>query len=335
MVMARRDRVVHVLAGIDDAGRAERALISGRDHRSRLQLQRRVFLIAAILISIFGVQSRAAETKIWQGFSGEKAFAHVQRLVDFGPRPSGSEAIEKSRHYIEDQLRRFGWQVTRQAFTDETPRGKVQFVNLIARFPAQGNAAPLFLLCSHYDTKMFDAIQFVGANDGGSSTGLLLELARVIGQHPNLAAKIELVFFDGEEAYDHFSETDGLYGSRYFVRQLQDSRAKQFRGGLLFDMVGDRSLDVTLPADSPPEMARDIFAAAEALKLRSYFTYLDREMIDDHSPLNAIGIPTIDVIDFDYPWWHTAGDTIDKISAQSLQVVGSVALYYLSEFALK
>jgi glutaminyl-peptide cyclotransferase len=280
-------------------------------------------------------RSPAAQAKIWEEVSGEKALAHVQRLVDFGPRPSGSKAIEESRHYIEEQLRRFGWQVTRQTCTDQTPRGKVQFVNLIAQFPSQGNAAPLFLLCSHYDTKTFDAIKFVGANDGGSSTGLLMELARVIALHPNLAAKIELVFFDGEEAYDHFSETDGLYGSRYFARQLDATRAKQFRGGILFDMVGDRSLDVTLPADSPPEMARDIFAAAEALKLRSYFTYLDREMIDDHSPLNAIGIPTIDVIDFDYSWWHTAGDTIDKISAQSLQIVGSVALYYLSEFALR
>ena len=279
--------------------------------------------------------SPAAQTKIWEELSGEKALAHVERLVDFGPRPSGSEAIEKSRNYIEDQLRRSGWRVKRQAFTDNTPRGKVQFVNLTAQFPGQGNTAPLFLLCSHYDTKTFDAIKFVGANDAGSSTGLLLELARVIGQHPNLAVKIELVFFDGEEAYDHFSETDGLYGSRYFARQLQGSSAKQFRGGILFDMVGDHSLDITLPADSPPEIARDIFAAAEALKLRSYFTYLDREMIDDHSPLNAIGIPTIDVIDFDYPWWHTAGDTIDKISAQSLQTVGAVALYYLSEFALK
>jgi glutaminyl-peptide cyclotransferase len=278
--------------------------------------------------------SRAAETKTWQEISGEKALAHVQRLVDFGPRPPGSEAIEKSRHYIEDQLRRSGWQVKRQAFTDDTPRGKVQFVNLIAQFPSQGNAAPLFLLCSHYDTKTFDTVKFVGANDGGSSTGLLLELARVIAQHPNLAAKIQLVFFDGEEAYDHFSETDGLYGSRYFAKQLPATSAKQVRGGILFDMVGDRSLDVTLPADSPPEIARDIFAAAEALKLRSYFTYLDREMIDDHSPLNAIGIPTIDVIDFDYPPWHTVGDTIDKISPKSLQIVGSVALYYLSEFAL-
>ena len=103
----------------------------------------------------------------------------------------------------------------------------------------------------------------------------------------------------------------------------------------MFDMVGDRSLGITLPADSPAAMARDVFAAAEALKLRAYFSYLDREMLDDHAPLNAIGIPTIDIIDFDYRWWHTADDTIDKISAQSLQIVGSVTLYYLAEFALK
>ena len=274
--------------------------------------------------------------KIWEEFSGEKAFAQVQRLVDFGPRPAGSKALEKSRDYIEGQLQASGWQVTRRAFNDDTPRGKIQFVNLIARFSGERHAAsPSFLLCSHYDTKLFDTIQFVGANDGGSSTGLLLELARVIGQHPNLARKIELVFFDGEEAYDHFSETDGLFGSRHFAKQLQSDRVKQFRGGMLFDMVGDHSLGITLPANSPAAMARDIFAAAEALKLRNYFSYFDRELIDDHVPLNTIGISTIDIIDFVYPWWHTAGDTIDKISAQSLQIVGSVALYYLSEFALK
>jgi Zn-dependent M28 family amino/carboxypeptidase len=290
----------------------------------------------------------AAQAKIWDEFSGEKAFAHVQRLVDLGPRPAGSNALEKSRVYIEEQLHHAGWQVTRQAFSDNTPRGKIQFVNLIAQFSGQGKTLPpSFLLCSHYDTKTFDAIRFVGANDGGSSTGLLLELARVIGQHPDLARKIELVFFDGEEAFEQFSETDGLYGSRYFARQLQSGGAKQparnathsvaggFRGGLLFDMVGDRSLGITLPTDSPADLARDIFAAAEALKLRNYFTYLGRELIDDHAPLNAIGIPTLDVIDFDFPWWHTADDTMDKISAQSLQIVGSVALYYLSEFAPK
>jgi len=327
------NRVAHVVAGIGDAG--QRVLKTVRDHRSRLQ--RRVFSPFLLLIPIVCSNSlRAAPANIWEEFSGEKAFAHVQRLVDFGPRPAGSKALEKSRDYIEDQLRRSGWQLMRQRFTDDTPRRKIQFVNLIAQFSGQGKAAsPLFLLCSHYDTKLFDAIRFVGANDGGSSTGLLLELARVIGQHPNLARKIELVFFDGEEAVEQFSETDGLYGSRYFARQLQSGGAKQFRGGILFDMVGDRSLGITLPSDSPAEMARDIFAAAEALKLRNYFTYLGREMTDDHTPLNVIGIPTIDVIDFDFPWWHTADDTIDKISAESLRIVGSVALYYLSEFALR
>ena len=281
--------------------------------------------------------AHANSPNIWEEFSGEKAFAHVQQLVDFGPRPPGSKAIEKSRDYIEDQLRRSGWQVTRQAFTDDTPQGKIQFVNLIARFPGQRNtSSSLFLLCSHYDTKMFDTFRFVGANDGGSSTGLLLEFARVIGQHPDLAKKIELVFFDGEEAFEQFSQKDGLYGSRYFARQSRSGgTARQFFGGLLFDMVGHRSLGITLPSDSPAEMARDIFAAAEALKLRSHFSYFDRELLDDHVPLNAIGIPTLDIIDFDYPPWHTAGDTIDKISAESLQIVGSVALYYLSEFALK
>ena len=280
-------------------------------------------------------QSGASEAKIWQEFSGEKALADVQRLVDLGPHPAGSDAIGKARDYIEAQLRQSGWQVIRQAFTDDTPRGKIHFVNLIARFAGDGTQAPSFLLCSHYDTKLFDTIRFVGANDGGSSTGLLLELARVLGQHPNLARKVELAFFDGEEAFENFSATDGLYGSRYFARQLQGDDAKKIRGGILFDMIGDRSLDITLPPDSPSLLAQDVFAAAEALKLRKYFTYLDRDLIDDHAPLNAIGIPTIDIIDFNYPSWHTAGDTMDKISAQSLQIVGSVALYYLAEFGLK
>ena len=296
-------------------------------HRNVLQI---ALVLFSVLIGQVG-SLRATAPRICDELSGEKALAHVQRLVDFGPRPAGSKSLEESREYIENELRRFGWRVTRQGFSDDTPRGKIQFVNLVAQFPNHGKAASRsFLLCSHYDTKIFDTIRFVGANDGGSSTGLLLELARVIGQHPDLARKIELVFFDGEEACEQFSATDGLYGSRYFARQLQKEGAKQFRGGLLFDMVGDRSLGITLPNDSPADMARDIFAAAEALKLRNYFTYLGRELIDDHAPLNAIGIPTLDIIDFDFPWWHTADDTMDKISAQSLQTVGSVALYYLN-----
>jgi glutaminyl-peptide cyclotransferase len=280
-----------------------------------------------------------ANDRLWEKVSGEKALGHVQKLIDFGPRPPGSDALEKSRSYIEQQLKESGWEVIRQFFADDTPRGKKTFVNLIARFRGKHAkaTAPNFLLCSHYDTKLFDDIRFVGANDGGSSTGLLIELARVLAERPALASKIELVFFDGEEAVEEFTDTDGLYGSRYFANDLTKTKASgQFSGGILLDMVGDRSLDITLPVDSPSEMAGNIFASAEALKVRDHFTYFDRGSItDDHTPLNEAGIPTIDLIDFDFPPWHTAGDTIDKLSAESLQTVGRVVIYYLAEFQLK
>src|SRR6266699_7022443 len=186
----------------------------------RCILSRAMFLATFATLLVQSCSSRTAP--LWENFSGEKAFAHVQHLVDLGPRPAGSEALEKSRLYIIEQLKSAGWTVTRSEFSDQTRRGKMTFVNLIARFgTSEKNEAAQFLLCSHYDTKTFENIRFVGANDGGSSTGLLIEMARVLGQHPNLAAQIELVFFDGEEAYENFSGSDGLYGSRYFARQLE------------------------------------------------------------------------------------------------------------------
>jgi Zn-dependent M28 family amino/carboxypeptidase len=274
--------------------------------------------------------------KPWEEFSGANALAHVQALVDLGPRPPASEAIEKSRAYIIAKLQEFGWTVAKQEFADETPRGKVSFVNLVARFSKSSTAKPAeFLLCSHYDTKTFDDARFVGANDGGSSTGALVEMARVLSLYPQLAARVELAFFDGEEAYDNFTETDGLYGSRYYAKQLAQQKRPGRMRGILWDMIGDRSLTITLPPDSPPELARGIFAAADALKVRSHFTYFDRDILDDHSPLSEAGVECIDLIDFDYPPWHTAEDTIDKLSAESLQTVGAVTAYYLSEIALK
>jgi len=301
----------------------------------RCTLSRALFLATFAILSGQGSSLRSAP--LWENFSGEKAFAHVQHLVDLGPRPAGSEALEKSRLYIIEQLKSAGWTVARSEFSDQTPRGKVTFVNLIARFgTGEKKEAAQFLLCSHYDTKTFDTIRFVGANDGGSSTGLLIEMARVLALSPALAAKIELLFFDGEEAFENFTATDGLYGSRHFAQELHDSgKAKSVRGGILFDMIGDKSLDVTLPSDSPAALTRNIFAAADALGQRAYFTYLDRGMTDDHTPLNEIGIPVIDLIDFDFPPWHTAADTLDKISAESLEIVGRVALYDLVQFELK
>jgi len=279
----------------------------------------------------------ASAESIWKEFSGENAFTHVKRLVDLGPRPAGSAALEKSRAYITEQLKSFGWNVTRQTFSAKTPRGVMTFANLIATFPSSDRSvSPPFLLCSHYDTKTFDTISFVGANDGGSSTGLLIEMARVLGMQPTKAAKTELVFFDGEEAFENFTETDGLYGSRYFANELRDSKqVKRFHGGMLFDMVGDKSLTVMLPPESPADLASSLFAAADALKVREHFTYFDRDITDDHTPLNTIGIPVIDIIDFDFPAWHTAGDTLDQISAESLRIVGQVSLYALAHSELR
>jgi glutaminyl-peptide cyclotransferase len=284
----------------------------------------------ALPIACFATAAAADSGPLWEKFSGTKALGYVQSLVDLGPRPAGSEALEKSRSYIEKQLQSEGWKTSRQSFSAQTPRGLITFINLIATFADR--PTPDFLLCSHYDTKTFDTIQFVGANDGGSSTGLLLELGRVLAQEPAKARRVELVFFDGEEAFEKFTDTDGLYGSRFFAKDLA---GKKFKGGILFDMIGDSSLDVTLPPDSPRPLARGIFEAAEKLKVRDHFTYFSGQILDDHTPLNAAGVPTIDVIDFDFPWWHTAGDTMDKISAESLQIVGQVALRYLAEDALK
>jgi hypothetical protein len=274
--------------------------------------------------------------ELWKEFSGDKAFAEVRKQVDIGPRTAGSPEIEKARAVIEESLRRHGWEVERQTFTGETPRGPIQFTNLIARFSPNGaRPAPRntqrAIVCSHYDTKRFSTISFVGANDGGSSTGTLIELARVLALDPALAEKIELVFFDGEEAFVQFTDSDGLYGSRHYASELRASnRHSQFKFAVLWDMIGDRDLKITLPSDSPPDLAREILASADALQLRQHFGYLDRPLQDDHVPLQRIArISAIDLIDFDYLYWHTADDTIDRIAPESLQMIGAVTLHHL------
>ncbi len=294
-----------------------------------------LLLLAAFFYSRSGSRP-PAYGQPWLEFSGEKALAHVQALVDLGPRPPASDAIEQARKYIEQNLKQVGWEVSKQGFNAETPRGTVHFVNLIAHWPSALPRAQKFLLCSHYDTKTFDSIKFVGANDGGSSTGALLEMARVLSLHPQLAEKLELVFFDGEEAYENFTATDGLYGSRFFARRMKAADAvKLYRGAILWDMIGDKDLGITLSPDSPVQMTRDIFDAAAALKARDDFTYSSSNILDDHTPLNKVGVPAIDLIDFDYPPWHTAGDTMDKLSAASLQTIGAVTAYYLAEMAFR
>ncbi|MEI8233415.1 MAG: M28 family peptidase [Verrucomicrobiota bacterium] len=272
--------------------------------------------------------------EIWKEFSGEKALAHAKAQCDLGPRPSGSAELEKARALITAELTRNGWNVERQTFADTTPRGPVTFVNLIARYGGSRKTQQ-WVVCSHYDTKIFDTIRFVGASDGASSTGALMELARVLSLDPGLARRVELVFFDGEEAVVQYRQTngvltDGLYGSRHYAKDLAATgRAKQLREGVLWDMIGNSRLNVTLSPDSPAPLMQEIFAAADALGLRGIFSLSERTILDDHSPLNEAGISTIDLIGFDYPYWHTADDTFDKLSPQSLQSVGAVTLRWL------
>jgi len=280
--------------------------------------------------------SPQAIKELWTQFDGNKALEKVSAQVACGPRPSGSPELAKARALIIESLKGCGWNTEIQEFSAETPHGNIPMANLVARFAkpdAKASPLPKVLVCSHYDTKKFSTISFVGANDGASSTGALLELARVLALDPELATRVELVFFDGEEALQQFSETDGLYGSRYYATQLRNSgRHAEYKYGILWDMIGDKNLGFTLPLDSPRELTQGYLASAEALQQRAFYRIFDRPMLDDHVPLNQIArIPTLDVIDFEYDAWHTADDTMQQLSPQSLASVGWVTLHYLCQ----
>lgn len=275
---------------------------------------------------------------VWPGFSGETARKHCAALVEFGPRPSGSPALERSRGYLESQLKISGWTVERQTFTAETPLRPVEFVNLRARFgPGVSFAKPVpVIIGSHYDTKYFTDIRFVGANDGGSSTGALLEMARVIATNPPLAASVELVFFDGEEAIKDYTATDGIYGSRHYAREItrRQRLSDRPRAVLVLDMIGDPDLSVRLPSDTPRHLADGLFEAARDAGTTAYFGRRSTPVLDDHEPFGIEGVPAIDLIDLDFGPWHTSGDTMEQVSAQSLETVGRTALLFLERHLL-
>ena len=291
-------------------------------------------LAASVLLPGCGGSTGPAPETFCKEFSGQRAFDHVSKLVAFGPRPSGSPELEQSRQYIEAQLRASGWTVERQRFTDPTPHGNIEFVNLIAR-PADARPGDArAIVCTHYDTKWFAEARF----DGGSGTGALIELARVLAQDKNFARRFELVFFDGEEAITRFevqtAPYDGLYGSRHYAHALVGThRAGQFKLAILWDMIGDRDLDITLPPNSPSNLVQGIFAASEALGTRRNFGYFNGDILDDHYYFKDLRIPALDMIDFDFAAWHTPADTLDKVSAESLQTVGQATLYSLCKAA--
>ncbi len=275
---------------------------------------------------------------IYLKFSGDRAFAYVEKLVEFGPRPAGSDALEASRQYIETTLGGLGWVTQRQSFNKQTIEGEITFVNLRARLAGESvwEQPCTLLIGSHIDTKLYRDFSFVGANDSGSSTGALLEIARVLATNPALAKSVELVFFDGEEAFKtNIDSFDGLYGSRHYAQQARKwpaERRPQY--GIILDLIGDKDLNIGVPSDSPLKLYRWLTSAARDLNYASYFGKHSSPILDDHVPLNEIGIPTIDVIDLDYDVWHTAGDTMDKISAESLHIVGKTVLLMIEKYML-
>jgi Zn-dependent M28 family amino/carboxypeptidase len=263
-------------------------------------------------------------------FDSAKAWEHLRKQVSFGPRPSGTPAIAETRRYIIDQLKAAGIESREQMFIGMTPLGEVSMANVIATIP--GKRRERIAIASHFDTKLFREFRFVGANDGGSSTAALLELGRVLKQRQN-EFTIELLFLDGEEArMTEWRDPDNTYGSRHYVDAARKANTlSSLKALVLLDMIGDRDLRIRRDANSTPWLVDVIWAAAAKLGHSGAFSNELTTVEDDHVPFLRAGVPAVDVIDLDNPTWHTAQDTMDFVSARSLQVVGDVVLAALPE----
>ena len=268
-------------------------------------------------------------------FDGARAFEDLKRMVDIGPRPAGSPGIEKTRDYIRKELAAAGWKVEEQAFDARTPLAMVRMVNLRATLagPAAGatgtgQSRGRLVIGGHYDTKLVKEFRFVGASDAGSSAAFLLEFARALKGRSN-PLPIELLFLDGEEAVIDWNlpnAQDHTYGSRYYVEQLKKAgTVKDVRAFILVDMIGDKDLGIRREQNSTPWLKDAIWSTARRLG-RAEFLDEETPIEDDHIEFLAAGIPSVDIIDLDYPAWHTAADTLDAVSPRSLQVVGDVLL---------
>jgi len=276
----------------------------------------------ALLLSL-ALLGGAAVVAAEPTFDGKAAFRDLERLVAIGPRPAGSPGGQRAREYIVGELKKLaGVQVQLKPFDAETPHGRLSMANIVAVLP--GRRPDVVMVAGHYDTKYFKDFRFVGANDGGSSTALLLELARRLATRPRDYTHW-LVWFDGEEARESWTERDSLYGSRRLAAEL--ARAKRLpRALILVDMIGDRDLNIRRESYSAPWLTDIVWDAAARLGYGRHFLRDPMPVEDDHVPFLKLGVPATLLIDFDFPPWHTADDTLDKVSAESLTIVGNVVL---------
>jgi Zn-dependent M28 family amino/carboxypeptidase len=256
------------------------------------------------------------------GVSGSSALEFTRHAVEFGSRPPGSPANLALQNYIIAELKKDGCEVIEDAFTAKTPQGMIAMKNIIAKFPGRSGRA--IALTGHFDTKFFPGRKFVGASDGGSSTGLLLELARVFAHQPRVD-DLYLAFFDGEEAFGEWTDADSLYGSRHLAeRWNKDGTLRRIKGLINVDMIGDKNLDIPEETNGNAALRKLVWGTAADLGYKAYFIDQQIGEDDDHMPFVKLGVPAIDVIDIDYAPWHKDSDTMDKLSAQSLEIVGTV-----------
>jgi Zn-dependent M28 family amino/carboxypeptidase len=281
-------------------------------------------MIRTLLLTALAVHAAGAVA-----FDSGRAWEHLRQLVTIGPRPAGSPAIEQARKYIKDQLGAAGVAVAEQAWEDRTPLGPAHMVNLVATIP--GARKDRLVIAGHYDTKLFRQFRFVGASDGGSSAAFLIELARVLKARRS-PLTIEILFLDGEEAVVEWQGTDHTYGSRHYVDAAKrDGSLATLKALILVDMIGDRDLTIRRDSNSTPWLTDVIWDAAKNKQLDAYFLQDTTRIEDDHVPFLLAGIPSVDIIDLEYEPWHTAKDTLDAVSARSLQVVADVLLAALPQ----
>lgn len=268
-----------------------------------------------------------AAPALWAaGFSGQSAYDFTATAVSFGPRPPGSQASRKLSAWLVSTLKSYGYEIVEDRFTARTPHGPVPMVNIVARKRGKPGTRAL-AVSGHYDTKVFP-FAFLGANDAGSSTGAVLELARCFKNKPT-AKDIYFVFHDGEEAYGEWTVTDSLYGSRNLsARWRKDGTLARLDALINLDMIGDRDLHIVEEQYSSEVLRHLLWDVAASHGHARHFDGGQFAVEDDHVPYLRLGVRALNLIDFSYgpghSWWHTAQDTMDKLSPRSFQIVGSV-----------
>ena len=270
------------------------------------------------------------------GFDGQRAYQYVADIVAIGPHSAGTDGSHRAQAYIVGKLKSFGCPVDQEDFHTPSPIGTVAMENIVAKIP--GASPDIVLLTTHYDSKLIPG--FVGANDGGSSTGVMLEMARLLCARKN-ALTFWIAFFDGEEAFNfEWEDPDNTYGSRELAaRMALSGDLGRMKAMLLVDMVGGRDLTIKRESNSTPWLTDMVWSTAARLGYKNTFVSAESTIEDDHLPFLARKAAAVDIIDLDTPqregFWHTTADTLDKVSPVSLAIVGHVLIEVVPQLEQK